>query len=325
MTIEHVSLLPWHEPQWRLWQRYVALETIPHALLLSGPDGLGKQQFAHLIARSLLCTAPEDRLPCGRCQACRLMPHHPDLHLIQPEQQFIRIAAIREMGRMINLTSRSWRVFIIQPADVLHPTAANALLKTLEEPTPNTLLILLSSAPQALPATVRSRCQKLTFQAVATAQALTWLQQQQEADWGALLALSGHAPMAALAALETGQIDRVLQLVANLRTLNAERTQLMSLVSLWSERPFGQLLNDLTVICYDMTRLSAGCRQGLFLSQAADDLRLLAADIQPVKLLHFIGQLNQWKRQQQLNLNTTMCIEVLASSWLALRISWPSS
>jgi DNA polymerase-3 subunit delta' len=327
MTIEQTSLLPWHEPQWRLWQQYVALESIPHALLLAGPGGLGKQQFAYLIAQSLLCATPEDGLPCGRCQACRLMPHHPDLHLIQPDQQFIRIAAIREMGRVINLTSRSWRVFIIQPADVLHPAAANALLKMLEEPTPNTLLILLSSAPQGLPATVRSRCQGLTFQAVATAQALVWLQQQQsqETAWESLLALSGHAPIAALAAQETGRLDRMQQLVVNLQTFSAEQAQLMPLVGLWSKQPFDQLLSDLTMICYDIARLSAGYRRGLFLPQLVTELQALCANIDSIKLLRFIGQLNQWKRQQQLNLNTTMCIEVLASSWLALRISSPAS
>ncbi|MEM6405483.1 MAG: DNA polymerase III subunit delta' [Pseudomonadota bacterium] len=322
MSTDNRELLPWHESQWRHWQQYVASGTIPHALLLTGPSGLGKQQFAHRISRSLLCSAPLDGLPCGQCQDCRLMPDHPDVHLIQPDQQFIRVAAIRDMIHTISLASRTWRIFVLRPADTLHPAAANALLKTLEEPTPNTLLILLSALPHRLPATIRSRCQILAFQPATTTQAKTWLQQQQaEIDWEPLLALSGQAPLAALAALESDRAERIQALVESLTALSTGHTQPMQLVSLWAKQPFGELLNDFTVICYDMVRLSAGYAQGLFLLQAVDALQSLSAKVHLTSLLRFIEQLNRLKRQQQVNLNTSMCVEALVSSWLALILS----
>ncbi len=319
MTTEN-RLLPWQEPQWRHWQQYVACGTIPHALLLTGPSGLGKLAFAHLVSQSLFCMTPAHELPCGQCQTCRLMPHHPDLHLIQPDQQFIRVAAIRDMIHIINLTSRTWRIFLIQPADRLHTAAANALLKTLEEPTLNTLLILLTAAPHALPATIRSRCQTLAFQPVATTQAVNWLQRQrpQVEDWEPVLTLSGHAPLAALSTLESGRVDQIQTLVENLMTLNAGQIQPMQLVNLWAKQPFARLLDDLTIICHDMMRLSAGYKQRLFLLRVVDKLQSLSANIKPVGLLRFIEQLNQLKRQQHVNLNTTMCVEVLISAWPTL-------
>ncbi len=319
MTTEN-RLLPWQEPQWHHWQQYVAYGAIPHALLLTGPSGLGKLAFAHLVSQSLLCTTPVDGLPCGQCQACRVTPHHPDLHLIRPDQQFIRIAAIRDIIHIISLTSRTWRIFLIQPADRLHPTAANALLKTLEEPTPNTLLILLTAAPHTLPATIRSRCQILAFQPATTTQAINWLQKErpQVKDWEPVLALSGHAPFAALAGLESGQADRIQALVRHLVALNTGQTRPTQLVNLLEKQPFAPLLNDLTIICYDMVRLSAGYRQRLFLLPVANKLQSLSAHLQPVRLLRFIEQLNQLKRQQQANLNTMMCVEVLISTWQTL-------
>lgn len=250
------------------------------------------------------------------------MPDHPDVHLIQPDQQFIRVAAIRDMIHTISLASRTWRIFVLRPADTLHPAAANALLKTLEEPTPNTLLILLSALPHRLPATIRSRCQILAFQPATTTQAKTWLQQQQaEIDWEPLLALSGQAPLAALAALESDRAERIQALVESLTALSTGHTQPMQLVSLWAKQPFGELLNDFTVICYDMVRLSAGYAQGLFLLQAVDALQSLSAKVHLTSLLRFIEQLNRLKRQQQVNLNTSMCVEALVSSWLALILS----
>ena len=152
--------LPWHEAQRRQWQQQRRLDKIPHAVLLTGPAGLGKRQFAHYLAQTLVCTTTTGQAPCGQCRACRLMDmgSHPDSHVIAPEDTFIKVDAIRALIHKTNLTAEHWQVFLIDQAEAMHSSAANALLKTLEEPAPNTMLVLSSAEPQQLPATIRSRC-----------------------------------------------------------------------------------------------------------------------------------------------------------------------
>ena len=199
-NLEDHGILPWQITQWRQWQQHSRLEKIPHALLLAGPAGLGKKQFAHKLSQALVCTTLVDHTPCGQCPACRLANthNHPDIHRLEPDDKTIKVDAIRALIHKTNLTAETWQIFILTPAEAMHPSAANALLKTLEEPTPNTLLILNSTEPQRLPATIRSRCQMITFHMVETTQAMLWLERQKPGvAWQPLLALTGGAPLLA--------------------------------------------------------------------------------------------------------------------------------
>jgi DNA polymerase-3 subunit delta' len=137
---------------------------LPPALLLSGPEGVGKKALALVAARALLCEgAPGD--VCDECAACRraLRGLHPDLVVVEPEGGSIKIDRVREAARQIG--SRPFearaRAFVIDDAHLLTEQAANALLKSLEEPCPTSHVLLVSAAPQALLPTVRSRCQAL--------------------------------------------------------------------------------------------------------------------------------------------------------------------
>ena len=187
---------------------------LPHAILLSGPPGIGKQDLALEIAQGLLCTAPDAHgNPCGQCQGCHWFAQatHPDFRLIAPEvdeetgkqRPEIRIEQVRELVDFFALTAhqRGWRIAVIAPAERLNMAAANGLLKTLEEPPPRSLLILISHHPRRLPATVRSRCQQMAVAIPARSEAIDWLVAQAvPADQAvALLDEAGGAPLAALA------------------------------------------------------------------------------------------------------------------------------
>ncbi len=141
---------------------------VPHALLFSGPDGVGKRQTALELAKALNCAGPApERDACDVCPSCRLADRraHPDVLAVAPEGRSLKIDQIREVERHVALSTYTGRrkVAIVDAAESMTPQAQNAFLKTLEEPPLGAVLILISSAPTTLLPTVRSRCQEVRF------------------------------------------------------------------------------------------------------------------------------------------------------------------
>ena len=201
------------------WQHAVAADMLagrarwPHAVLIGGRAGLGKRRLAMHLARALLCEAPRaDGEACGACVSCRLVDSgsHPDLRLIDlviydeegdaKKVDRITVDRIRELTTFTQLSShrRVAKVAVIVPAEALNPEAANALLKTLEEPPPATFLLLVSHQPGRLPATIISRCRRVPVGEPEHAAATAWLAAQGVADANAALARGGGAPLLAL-------------------------------------------------------------------------------------------------------------------------------
>ena len=200
--------LPWHQDLWRQLQQRRATGRLPHALLLAGPAGLGKGLFARRLARTLLCDHPAaDGEACGQCRSCRLFRagSHPDYNVVQPAEdgKIIKVDQIRGLCAFLGYTAQygGYKIALLEPADRLNVNAADSLLKTLEEPPGNGLLLLVTAQPARLPATVRSRCQKIGFDPPAATVAVPWLVAR-VADGlkpGVLLDIAGGAPLAALA------------------------------------------------------------------------------------------------------------------------------
>lgn len=146
------------------------LNRLPHALLFLGPNNIGKKEAARAFANTVLCSQSDNKgNPCQTCHACRLIQanSHPDLILIEPEEgaRNIKIDQIRQVVDFVNESAMQggYRVIIIHPANAMNTNAANALLKTLEEPSQNTLFILITHQKSDLPATITSRCQRIVF------------------------------------------------------------------------------------------------------------------------------------------------------------------
>ena len=180
-------------------------EHLPHALLIQEAPGAGGEWLALWAAQLVLCTQGP-AAPCGECLACRRVAAraHPDLLMVVPEEsgRQLRIEQVRELGAELALTSHAggYKVAILSPADALNRFAANALLKTLEEPQPRTLLVLVVTQPSRLPATILSRCHRLKLPAPTRAQALAWLNQAGGArPWAGALDALGEAPLSVLA------------------------------------------------------------------------------------------------------------------------------
>ncbi|MBS0377015.1 MAG: DNA polymerase III subunit delta' [Proteobacteria bacterium] len=196
--------LPWTQGERARLAAALRAGRLPHALLIHEAPGAGGEWLAFWTAQLALCEH-RDEAPCGRCAACRRVAAraHPDLLILAPEEDSsqIRIEQVRELGAELALTSHGggYKVGVVSPADGLNRFAANALLKTLEEPPARTLLILVATQPSRLPATILSRCQRLKVAAPSRAASLTWLTAAGgEKPWGPALDTLGEAPLTAL-------------------------------------------------------------------------------------------------------------------------------
>ena len=202
----------------------------PHALLVCGPEGVGKEALALHLARALLCEAPlATGNACGTCASCRYAAagQHPDLRRVEPVEiddegvstpsDVIKIDAIRALTDWAQLTSHRGvaKVAVVTPAERMNPSAANALLKTLEEPPAGTNLILVSHRPGQLFPTILSRCQRLAIPLPPTDVARPWLEAQGVQHAELALAQAGGAPFLARASNDTGsQEERAAWLTA---------------------------------------------------------------------------------------------------------------
>lgn len=200
------AVLPWQES---LWQQVIAAhhcKRLAHALLLSGPNGVGKRNFAQRLAGMLLCHRDEDSA-CGTCPSCRqlIAGGHPGFVRLTREEgrRDISIDAVRTMCAALAMTSHDGRikVALLDPVDAMNQSGVNALLKTLEEPSGG-VLILISEFPLSLPATLRSRCQILRFPVPKAVETGQWLSAEfpdsSAADRAIALKLSRGAPFRAV-------------------------------------------------------------------------------------------------------------------------------
>lgn len=240
-------LPPWCEAAWAVLAARAANDTLPHALLLCGPAGLGKRALAEAFVRARLCGAPRDGRACGQCRACRLLAAgtHPDRMLVTLEvnektgklRKEILVDQIRALSARLTMASQlnGWQVAVIDPADAMKLAAQNALLKTLEEPTAASLIVLVSDAPSELSPTVRSRCQRIDIAIPTTADAMVWLHARGVEHAEALLAAAGGNPGQAWLLEAQGGMQRRQDVARDLLALAAGRGNARAIAKTWAD------------------------------------------------------------------------------------------
>ncbi|HSP56881.1 MAG TPA: DNA polymerase III subunit delta' [Halomonas sp.] len=196
---------PWLAARFHALTDQARAGRLPHALLFSGPKGVGKQPLVDALIAWVLCASPGEHA-CGHCHGCRMLAagYHPDLLRVEPEEgkRQIRIDPIRGVNAFVAQTAQQggYRVIVIQPAEAMNVAAANALLKSLEEPGAQTLFVLIADVPSRMLPTVRSRCQQWTLSPPAAEECTAWLAERlgDEANARFWWRVAGGLPLAAL-------------------------------------------------------------------------------------------------------------------------------
>jgi DNA polymerase-3 subunit delta' len=320
------------------------LERLPHAMLLTGQEGVGKTAFAIRLAHLLLCESPQAYSACASCQACRWLSsdNHPDFRHVKPDsedegeegakektkkrgQGIIRIDQIRELESFVFIGSHRMgaRVVLLTEAETMNGPAANALLKILEEPPASVYFILVSSRQKSLLPTIRSRCQSIPFSVPEAALSTTMLANIGPGnDVARYLDLAAGAPLRVAKWSEAGLIAPLNSLIEMLQNPPADP---IGLAARWdgllkSEPGFTleHLVEELQRWLFDLAqeRLTGSMRYHAGWPRS----KVSQVNFNPVALMGAWRQLMQFRRSSRHPLNQLLFLESLAAHFLrALR------
>lgn len=238
MSAAELDVYPWQRQEWQSVVQLIGRERLPHALMLAGPAEIGKQNFALRLSQLLLCATPTER-PCGNCKACKLFgaASHPDFMLVEPEAEgrIIKVDQIRELAEFATRTAAMGgrRAIVVSPGEAMNQNAANAFLKTLEEPGKDVVIVLVVHQPGRILPTIRSRCRIFPFALPSRELVATWLKEEKPSsrDFDQVMSLSGGRPLRGRRLLDGDLWDQLqlfkttLEAVANnqLQTLDAAK------------------------------------------------------------------------------------------------------
>lgn len=261
------ELYPWLAEPWRTLGARIRSGRVPQALLIHGAAGLGKTRLAEVFAQRLLC-GYSNEFACGECPGCRLFlaGTHPDFIQVRPAEpgKAIGVDAIRQLIGDLALKSQyaGFRVVILAPAHQMNLSASNALLKTLEEPAERTVMLLLTEAPSALPATILSRCQKLPVPMPDRETACRWLEAASPGCAGdILLAAAQGSPLKALALAGSDVVERRRAVFSECLAVLSGKQEPVALAERWQARPHEEFIDWMLSWTADLIRLASapGC------------------------------------------------------------------
>ena len=321
--------LPWLNSAQQRLRASLAAQRLPHSLLLLSAPGLGAEHLANWIAALALCESPGAG-PCGACASCQLLraDTHPDSYLVRLEKdaQQIKVDQVRELIESLSLKSYrgGYKVGIIEGAEALNANGANAFLKTLEEPTANTVLIMIARPSHRLPATIASRCLRLTLVPPPTDVALAWLEARAKASpksgtepaaaaaqsWDAALSLAGGAPLLALELDAVGIAALDADMRESLRRLGAGSVDVTLLADQWMRSNPGLRITWLENWITRRVHASLG---GATSHQSGEPVRLPAALLKPKirALFELLDASHEIRRLVSTGMNQQLALEAL--------------
>ncbi len=314
-----IAPLPWQGPLWRDLSLRLQTGHLPHALLLTGPVGVGKRHLAHAWAARLLCAVPAETA-CGACADCTLFTAgtHPDFWPITADDAAIKIDAVRALIEGLALTRHRarYKVALVVPAERLTTAAANALLKTLEEPPPDSVLILVSERPALLPATLRSRCQRFAVAIPPTGVALAWLTHgHPDIPMEPLLHLAGGAPLAAQTLAQSGEMAARAAFYQDLHALTTGCLNATALAARVREHTLPVVLRWYYDWLLDLIYLARGAPQRTRYRGHPPEMARLARAMKPQVLFERLDALLGLLRLSELPVNVELQLHALLLPW----------
>ncbi|EQB2597089.1 DNA polymerase III subunit delta' [Aeromonas salmonicida] len=255
-------MYPWLIPDWHALSQTAEAGRLGHAWLLLGDPGLGKEQLAERLARLHLCQQPDRGEPCGQCHSCQLFDkgHHPDLSTVTVDSKTIGVEAIREICARLQNSAQLGRgkVVIIPDAERMTESAANALLKTLEEPAGDSLLLLIASQVSRLLPTILSRCHKHVCQLPTEGETVRWLAEQGHQATLAQVRICQGAPLRVLRYIEEQQDGKRRELLESFVSLSLTPTRATHVCSQLADETQVRL-HWLQLFLCDALKTQAGC------------------------------------------------------------------
>ena len=323
--------LPWLQGAQQRLRAALAARRLPHSLLLRSTPGLGAEQLANWITALVLCESQGAR-PCGVCASCLLLraDSHPDSYLVRLEEDARQIKVDQVRALIDSLAFKSYRggykVGVIEGAESLNANGANAFLKTLEEPTSDTVLIMIARPSHRLPATIASRCLRLTLQPPSTEDAVAWLKERAQggaeagsgaeagfgaaSQWEAALALAGGAPLLALElnTLEIQELDADMR--ESLRQLMEGSVDVTLLADRWMKSNPGLRITWLENWITRRVHASLGAATS---HQSAEPVRLPAALLKAKirALFELLDAARDLRRLASTGMNLQLALEAL--------------
>jgi len=305
--------------------RAVERDRLPHALLFAGPEGVGKRAFAVELARALLCERPVAAESCDECPSCLRVSkrEHLDLRVFEPEGAFVKIAQMRELAR--EAFQRPFegrrRVLVVDEAHRLREEAANAILKTLEEPPPTTVIVLVTDQPYAMLATIRSRCRTLHFSPIETDEIERYLaaNYKRPAEDTRLLARIAMGRIGRALATDLSVFrERRKEMLALLEVLasGGDRLRLMKAAQFLSDAAkkerseFDERIDVFLLLCRDVYGLTLGEPTSSIANvDVALRLEQVAASVTPPRVARWVEAFDRLVVQMRQNVNRQLALE----------------
>ncbi len=309
-----VLLPPWFEAPREEVNAALAADRLAHGLLIHEDPGAGGLELARWIAQRVNCRTPA-RAPCGECQECRWIAadQHPDVTRLSPEGDStqILIQSVRDLSADLALTSHGsgYKVAIVAPAEAMNHFAANALLKTLEEPPKRTLVLLVTSQPSRLLPTLRSRCSRLRLAGPSREEAARYLETARGAGpWIEALAATGAGPFTLLDADPTALAQLRNDTIASLQDIGSGNLQPPAVAERWAKGELAIRLSCLESWVTDRILESTSIRDVTHLSGAALPPKIC-------RLFEFSDAIRDMRKLAHTPINKTMAVEALLWRW----------
>ncbi|MEO8064969.1 MAG: DNA polymerase III subunit delta' [Pseudomonadota bacterium] len=305
---------PWFDVAHAEVRAALAGNRLAHGLLIHEDPGAGGLELARWIAQTVNCREPA-RAPCGECQQCRWVAadQHPDVTRLSPEGDStqILIQSVRDLAADLSLTShgRGYKVAIIAPAEAMNHFAANALLKTLEEPPARTLVLLVTSQPSRLLPTLRSRCSRLRLVGPSRETAAAYLEAARgAAPWAEALAATGAGPFALLEADPAAIAQLQRDTMTTLRDIGSGNLQPPAVAERWAK---GEL--PIRLAC-----LESWVTERILESASIRDVTHLSGQGIPpniCRLFELSDAVRDMRKLSHTSINKTMAVEALLWRW----------